>query len=273
MMDAGLSGTDAFGNTRYGAGGLRDMLNNSAVDKNTRFDVINMSYGTTVDNPVTDFVLAFFTAREEAGLKGIGLNLTNSADAVLVKSAGNDSRDAGTYNLLNRVLVADDALKPRTLIVGALGGYWQDGNAPLASYSNFAGTHRSIQEQFLVEYGGSPFSGRTFAYQCMTPSDDGCLTENLYEFLGSDQAGNLYPANALAGTSFAAPRIAGYAALFRQKFPNMTGENTATILLDTATYEGLGCYDIDMPGSCSEAIYGQGRVKIETALSPIGTLK
>ena len=75
-------------------------------------------------------------------------------------------------------------------------------------------------------------------------------------------------AHSISGTSFSAPRVAGYATLVRHKFPGLSGAQTAKILLDTATYEGLVCHP-----NCDVEHYGQGRVGILDALSPIGKLK
>lgn len=65
-----------------------------------------------------------------------------------------------------------------------------------------------------------------------------------------------------------APRVAGLAALVRGKFPNLTRAQSASILLDTANYQGLVCHP-----DCPLNIYGQGRGDIANAVSPIGKLQ
>lgn len=66
-----------------------------------------------------------------------------------------------------------------------------------------------------------------------------------------------------AGTSFAAPRVAGAAALVRQKFPLLDGGELKSLLLNTAT---------DMGASGPDPIYGMGKLDLGNALSPQGAL-
>lgn len=66
-----------------------------------------------------------------------------------------------------------------------------------------------------------------------------------------------------AGTSFAAPRVTGAAALVRHKFPNLTGPQLKQVLLQTA--EDLGAPGVD-------AVFGYGKLNILGALSPIDGL-
>ena len=64
------------------------------------------------------------------------------------------------------------------------------------------------------------------------------------------------------GTSFAAPRVTGAAALVIHKF-NTSAENTKQILLETAD-------DLGAPGV--DPVFGHGKLNISAALSPIGHL-
>ncbi|MDE0306854.1 MAG: S8 family serine peptidase [Albidovulum sp.] len=70
--------------------------------------------------------------------------------------------------------------------------------------------------------------------------------------------------NDAAGTSFAAPRVTGAAAVLRQKFPNLGGADLKQILLQTA--EDIGPLGVDR-------IFGHGRLDLLNALSPQGTLR
>jgi subtilisin family serine protease len=70
------------------------------------------------------------------------------------------------------------------------------------------------------------------------------------------------------GTSFAAPLVAGYAAIVSQKFPNLTAANTSNIILDTARYDTLSCNP-----SCDPTIYGKGEASLSRALAPVGRLR
>lgn len=66
-----------------------------------------------------------------------------------------------------------------------------------------------------------------------------------------------------SGTSFAAPRVAGAAALVRHKFPLLNGMELKSLLLNTAT-------DMGTPGP--DAVFGHGRLDLQNALSPQGQL-
>jgi len=102
-----------------------------------------------------------------------------------------------------------------------------DGSGNIPSWSNQAGdTHKN---QFLVTASNA-----------------------LYNSVGDTN-----------GNSFAAPRAAGAAALVRQKFPNLTGSQTATTILHTA--DDLGATGVD-------AVYGHGELNVGKALSPVGNL-
>ena len=66
-----------------------------------------------------------------------------------------------------------------------------------------------------------------------------------------------------AGTSFAAPRVTGAAALVRHKFPFLDGRQLKTLLLETAT--DIGAAGID-------EVFGHGKLDLANALSPQGEL-
>jgi len=66
-----------------------------------------------------------------------------------------------------------------------------------------------------------------------------------------------------AGTSFSSPRVAGAAALVKQKFPSLTSAQIKQVLLQTA--DDLGASGVD-------EIYGHGALNIMNALSPQGTV-
>jgi hypothetical protein len=67
----------------------------------------------------------------------------------------------------------------------------------------------------------------------------------------------------VSGTSFAAPHVAGAAALLLQAFPNLTGRQTVDILLRSAR-------DAGEPGA--DAVFGRGYLDLARAFSPIGGL-
>ena len=73
------------------------------------------------------------------------------------------------------------------------------------------------------------------------------------------------------GTSFAAPRVAGAAAILRHKWPKQTAAQITRLLLDTASK------DIDQDGTADftgiSEVFGYGRLDLKAALSPVGPLK
>ena len=66
-----------------------------------------------------------------------------------------------------------------------------------------------------------------------------------------------------AGTSHAAPRVTGAAALIRHKFPGLSGMQLKELLLSTAE-------DMGEPGV--DTIFGHGKLDLNNALSPQGQL-
>jgi hypothetical protein len=66
-----------------------------------------------------------------------------------------------------------------------------------------------------------------------------------------------------SGTSFSAPQVAGAMALMLQAFPNLTGKQVVSILLQTADSQGTGGVN---------STYGVGALDIARAFQPIGTL-
>lgn len=66
-----------------------------------------------------------------------------------------------------------------------------------------------------------------------------------------------------AGTSYAAPRVTGAAALVRHKFPNLTSAHVKQVLLQTA--DDLGATGVD-------EVFGYGKLSVVNSLSPQGTV-
>ena len=66
-----------------------------------------------------------------------------------------------------------------------------------------------------------------------------------------------------SGTSFAAPEIAGAAAILYQEFPYLTNQQILQILFQSATKTGI---------YANQAIYGQGLLNLDAATQPVGTV-
>ncbi len=230
-------------------------------------DVVNISMGynywaDNITNPTqaqvdavfskqaywTDYISGVFAGTYSTNYGSSGSAAVYLTDAVVTKAAGNDAITVGK-DPLSYTLAYHPLISSRLLLVGALdtigaastkGGA---GTATLASYSNTAGSDPIIQSRFLVESGFTPYNKKDIAI-------DGAKVS---------------PGE---GTSYAAPRVTGYAAIVRQKFPNLTGANTADILLSTARYDTLSCYP-----NCDKKIYGQGEASLSRALAPVGYLR
>ncbi len=259
-MGANLLGLD-FSldlNTGKPLGVIRDF--SGSVAAGAAIQVINMSFGTNYwsivgrtgssirryDITYVDNVTRSYVAEINNVIDGsISMTGFNVRDAVVIKAAGNDSIPGNLENYA-KALSANATISPRLLIVGAL---TKAGSvsypARMASYSNYAGTVTAVQDRFLVASGTVPFA-------------DGALAIDGYPV---SSTGN-------EGTSYAAPRVAGYVAVVRQKFPNLTAARTADILLSTARYDTLSCYPY-----CNKAIYGQGEASLGRALAPVGYLR
>jgi hypothetical protein len=148
-------------------------------------------------------------------------------DAIIVKAAGNDGirldgiDSDGRRDFLNLALVGE----PTAIFVGALTRNGSVGApASMASYSNTPGSDTTIQSQFLVVG------------------------------VDSSQTG-------LAGTSFAAPVVSGYAAILGQKFRGASPTEITNQLLNTARQDTLSNFNA--------ATHGMGEASLSRALAPL----
>jgi hypothetical protein len=217
--------------------------------------VINTSFGAVYSNGTSEAARATVDnnlavnrslwtniLKGSAGFVYQGINLT---DAVITKSAGNDAITADKESYV-KAYADDSSIKERLLVVGAL-DFDSNGKGYIASYSNTAGTNANVKNRFVTASGATPFS-------------TGDIYVNGTRVAGSD-FGN-------KGTSFAAPLVAGYAAIIRQKFPNLNASKTTSIILDTARYDTLSCNP-----NCDSNIYGAGQASLSRALAPVGRLR
>jgi hypothetical protein len=153
----------------------------------------------------------------------------HSGAALITKSAGNsgipiDQADAnGNFDHLGAALIGGQSV----IFVGAISfnsdaaDWWEPW---LEAYSNHPGDNLTLQSQFLTV---------------------------------GVEAGDHY----LLGTSFAAPIVAGYAAILSSKFTTATPTQVANQLLDTAREDVFGvAYD--------PYYHGQGEASLSLALSP-----
>lgn len=146
--------------------------------------------------------------------------------AVVVKSAGNNAVNVGSSTSAKTTDYLSLALAdaPSAIIVGALNKNGTTTNkASLASYSNKAGTNVKLQNKFLT--------------------------------VGVDSS-----AIGLAGTSFAAPIVSGYAAILGSKFTTATPTKITSQLLATARTDTIHNYQ--------PSVHGRGEASLSRALAP-----
>ena len=152
------------------------------------------------------------------------VSYAHNGSAVVVKAAGNMETPVGRPRWNGEWDQLNVALKgaKSAIFVGALNKNGTASNrADLAWYSNRPGDDKTVQNQFLV--------------------------------VGT--------AGDLLGTSFAAPVVAGYAAILGSKFTTASPEAIARRLLDTARQDTLVNY--------SPEKYGRGEASLSRALAPV----
>ena len=208
---------------------LQDFTDGSKLTFNTvGLDVVNASYGM-----IGMARFYYDGALDSYATEKSIIDAARNGEAVVSKAAGNDGiaiggSVKGTTDYLGNSLIGAQT----AIFVGALDFNGTAGNeAALSYYSNYPGADTTVQNQFLV--------------------------------VGVD-----YKATGLAGTSFAAPIVAGYAAILGSKFTTATEVQVTNQLLNTATHVGL--LDLGAAGWGAEdaAAYGRGQASLKAALAP-----
>jgi hypothetical protein len=212
-----------------------DFGGGGSVKLSRGLNVLNLSYGMIAQSGYEINQIRW--GKQESSI----ISYARNGTAVISKAAGNDSiavggnTDNGTTDYLNLALIDAAANNPNFsgIFVGALSTNGStEALASLADYSNIAGDDPAVQDRFLV--------------------------------VGVDRA----EMGGLAGTSFAAPIVSGYAAIVGSKWTDATATQVANQLLTTARTDTL--LDIEEPGWGDEdrAVYGMGEASIWRAISP-----
>jgi subtilisin family serine protease len=161
------------------------------------------------------------------GTEASMVDYANKGQAVVVKAAGNDAVNLLTRNQSGQNDYLSAGLKgaQSAIFVGALDRNGSvTAKANMAAYSNKAGTDVVVQKQFL-SVG-----------------------------VDSNQIG-------LAGTSFAAPIVSGYAAILGSKFKTAGATQITNQLLTTARTDTINGY--------TNAVHGRGEASLTRALAPV----
>lgn len=183
-------------------------------------NVLNLSYGM-YGRSGTNVNRIGWSGQEQSII-----NYAKNGSAVVVKAAGNDGVAIGQANSSRNVDYLNVALRgaPAVIYAGALtSNGTTSAKASLASYSNYPGSDRTIQNNFLVVG--------------VTSSNTG-----------------------LAGTSFAAPIISGYAAIVGSKFTEANSTQVVNRLLNTARTDTVRFY--------RASVHGRGEASLSRALAP-----
>jgi Subtilase family len=195
-------------------------------DVEHRIGVVNLSLGSEIQPSDS--------SRQKILADALATYPVNAmVDTVISVAAGNSGLSCNKENLVGCNLVAvamaaQDNTKGSAIVVGALTG---TGRAQrIATYSNFPGY---LKDRFLWASGDSitfPSNGTNWA----------------------------------VGTSFATPRVAGAAALLRQKYPHLSSVQIADLLLDSANRDMDNDGVADFEGA--SFTWGRGKLDLNAAL-------
>ena len=193
------------------------------------YHIINASWGIEKYDPDTGQIETNFDSYLNTNIAAFDQDAENSKNALIVYASGNSGNFCPGKRAENCDLKAAeiDKLREAGKTAGEktiFVGALQDATNTIAGYSIIGG---DLMNDFIVSYDDILTSGDS------------------------------------AGTSFAAPRVTGAAALVRDKFPNLDASQLKQVLLQTAT--DLGAAGVD-------EVYGHGKLNIAGALSPQGTV-
>lgn len=213
---------------------LGDAANAYDYFENNGYHIINNSWG--VERMVRDSsgrytgaAYSDFDALVDATVAAYDPNGGNTAQGLYIFAGGNAGQYCPSRRIenCNWVAAVTDKLRENGYEGGTriiFVGSLDDNSNTLAGYSYYAG---DLKNDFIVAHD-----------DVFSPGD-------------------------AAGTSFAAPRVAGAAALVKQKFPNLTSAQLKQVILQTAD-------DLGTPGV--DAVYGHGKLNVLSALSPQGVV-
>ncbi|MDE2620417.1 MAG: S8 family serine peptidase, partial [Sphingomonadales bacterium] len=256
-------------------------------------DVVASRGLTGTDNHGTQVALTAAAARDGTGIMGIAWEATilmaRADDAGSCGSSGGCAFSDGAIAAGMDLAVANGA----KVINLSLGGTGADsrvlravasaaangvvvvvsaGNGAASNPTSFASALRQAGGGNVIIAGSvngqgalSSFSNKAGAesswYLAALGEQVCCVYENGQIKTTTDSSGQTF-ITVVSGTSFAAPQIAGAAALLRQAFPTLTAQQVVDLLLSSAT---------DAGASGTDTTYGRGILNIGAAFSAKGT--
>ena len=196
--------------------------------------IINNSWGIEraerdATGAYTGAVYSDFDSLVNISVQAFDPNGSSSAQGLYIMAGGNGGVHCASRQIenCNWIAAVTDKIRENGYPSGSrliFVGSLDDNSNDLAGYSYFAG---DLKEDFIVAHD-----------DVFSPGD-------------------------AAGTSFAAPRVAGAAALVKQKFPNLTSAQIKQVILQTA--DDLGATGVD-------AVFGHGKLNVLNTLSPQGSV-
>lgn len=186
-----------------------------------KLNIVNASYGLFAPSTI-DQKYIITNATEKSMI-----DAAQNGTAIVVKAAGNDSVAVGQVTKNGTKDFLASALIPTQTAIFA-GALNKNGTvatkATMATYSNVAGSDPNVQNKFL-------------------------------------SVGVVSTTTNLAGTSFAAPIIDGYAAILGSKFVGANAKQITNQLLNTARTDTVANYRPE--------VYGRGEASLTRALAPV----
>lgn len=206
-------------------------------------DVINTSLGTPPLPPKREYFEQFEEAYQ---------TLADFADArqtVWASSAGNDGTNATRENWLIGPAGVDKVLSVSA--TGPIGFQWGEPSigVPFGTTLKRPTTHPAYYTDHGEDYVDLSAAGGNVSLDAVALDPDGIdiawhldLVFNTYAEYDSDSGEMVFRYDWLAGTSMAAPQVAGAAALVKSEHPDISANEVRHHLKSTATDEGPATY-------------------------------
>ena len=253
----GVEGTDDHGNlvslvagaARNGTGVLGMAWESTILA--IRADAPGSCAGDNPEDPSTECAFP-----DTAIADSIRYAVANEAKVINISLGGPGGLTQGLQDAIS------NAVSSGVLVVVAAGN---DGNSELSRFAEMAGDTGnggvivvgSVDEDYQISDFSNRAGGNPEFYLSARGEVICCVYEDGEIFVDDEDFIYLF-----SGTSFAAPQVAGAAALLAQAFPQLTGTQIAEILFDSA---------FDAGASGDDVVFGQGILNIAAAFQPAGT--